>query len=305
VTLNANGGCDIARIPGGVLGTAAIVAQAKYPFEPVTARPVNSNVIAKTVTSRFEKSITCFPKGTQPEEQNAAICVARALDITGAPFVGETVCFFADFNAEDIQQFFGPIPTSGTPPIVIGETTRNAAAEAQGLRRICPRTDANGRAAVEIFNTNPTTVDVSALFVEEGILRHILVRFPITATVGPATGVASVDGASSAPTGNAGTTTPGTSAPSGSTPSGSQPSTSAPARYTIARVKLVRRMTKTKARVQVRVNGPAGKAALRLRIAGGSRAITSTARVQTNRLVTLTVRTPSAKRLRVSASLVT
>src|SRR5919109_1475111 len=162
VAINANGGGGLAHIPGGVLGGGLITAQAKYPFEPVTARPVNSNVIAKTVTSRFEKSITCFPKGTQPEEQNAAICVARALDITGAPFVGETVCFFEDFNA------------------------------------------------------NPTTVDVSALFVEEGILRHILVRFPITATVGPATGVASVGGASSAPTGTTGTSgTTGTTGTSG------------------------------------------------------------------------------------------
>ena len=87
----------------------------RYPFEPVTAQPVVSNTVTKTVTSVFSKSITCYPKGTQPEEQNAAICVAQAIDITGAPFVGETVCFMADFNAEDIQYFSGVIPNTVDP----------------------------------------------------------------------------------------------------------------------------------------------------------------------------------------------
>ncbi len=188
VAINANGGCDIANIPGGILGSASVSATVRYPFEPVTARPVVSNPVVKTVTSLFSKSITCYPKGGQPEEQLAAICVAQATDITGAPFVGETVCFFADFNAEDIQYFSGAIP--GTS-IVIGDEGRNAAAEAQGLRRICPFTDENGRAAVEIFNSNPTTVDVQALFVDEGILRHLLVPFPITGQVGPSAGSSS------------------------------------------------------------------------------------------------------------------
>jgi hypothetical protein len=186
VAINANGGCDLAGIT--TLGTANVSATVRYPFEPVTARPVTSNVITKTVTSAFSKTITCFPKGSQPEEQNAAICVAEAHDITGAPVVGETVCFFADFNAEDIQYFAGPIPGTN---ITIGDEGRNSAAEAQGLRRICPFTDANGRAAVEIFNSDTTTVNVIALFVDEGILRSLNVPFPITAQVGPSSAVTS------------------------------------------------------------------------------------------------------------------
>src|SRR4029453_16014636 len=115
--------------------------------------------------------------------------------------VGETVCFFADFNAEDIQYFAGAIPGTN---IVIGDEGRNAAAEAQGLRRICPFTDDNGRAAVEIFNTNPTTVDVSALFVDEGILLHILLPFPIPGQVGPANGGKAASGNNSPSTGTIG-----------------------------------------------------------------------------------------------------
>ena len=83
MAINSNGGCDLANIPGGVLGSANISAVVRYPFEPVTARPVVSNTVTKTVTSLFSKTITCYPKGTQPEEQRAAICVAQATDITG------------------------------------------------------------------------------------------------------------------------------------------------------------------------------------------------------------------------------
>jgi hypothetical protein len=292
VSINANGGCDIANV--STLGSAGISATVRYPFEPVTARPVVSNTVTKTVTSAFSKSITCYPKGSQPEEQNAAICVAQAIDITGAPFVGETVCFFADFNAEDIQYFAGGIPGTG---ITIGDEGRNAAAEAQGLRRICPYTDENGRAAVEIFNTNPTTVDVSALFVDEGILRHLLVPFPITGQVGPATGVSSPSGTTPAPTGGDGPTTGG-----GDNTTGTD---STPAvKVKITRAKLVR-LSRTKANLLIRVQGPNGKVPVRIRFTAAGKTATLTRVVRTNRLVKLrNLRTPKAKRLVVKVSLI-
>jgi hypothetical protein len=302
VSINANGGCDIASIT--TLGTADISATVRYPFEPVTARPVVSNTVTKTVTSAFQKSITCYPKGALPEEQNAAICVAQAIDITGNPFVGETVCFFADFNAEDIQYFAGSIPGTG---ITIGDEGRNAAAEAQGLRRICPFTDANGRAAVEIFNTNPTTVDVSALFVDEGILRHILVPFPITGQVGPATGVKASTGNSAPPT-SGGNTSPGGNNTSGNNTGNNS---SGPAvKVKVAKVSLVR-VSRTKATVVLRVTGPNGKVPVKLRfqartkVAKGKK-VTSYARmVQTNKLVKIKgLRTPNAKRLALKVSLI-
>jgi hypothetical protein len=312
VSINANGGCDLANIPGGVLGTAALSATARYPFEPVTARPVVSNTITKTVTSAFSKSITCYPKGTQPEEQNAAICVAQAIDITGAPFFEETVCFFADFNAEDIQPFPAANPgvgtvTTATPPfnvavIADGVTpmadNRNEAAEAAGLRRICMFTDGFGRAAVEIFNTNPTTVDVSALFVDEGILRSIKVPFPITGQVGPATGVRAAASPGASPAAN-----PPTNPTPGARPV--VPAAKPPVKLRVARAKLLRH-TRTRASVVLRVNGPRGRIAVRIRIgAAGKPSRTVTRVVPTNRLYRVrNLRTPSARRLALKVSLV-
>src|SRR5436190_20007561 len=198
VAINSNGGCDLRGIT--TLGTANISATIRYPFEPVTARPVVSNTVTKTVTSAFSKTITCYPKGSQPVEHEAAICVAEAHDITGAPFVGETVCFTVNLNAEGMQFFSGAI--AGTN-IVIGNAGRNAAAEAAGTNRICPFTDSHGRAAVEIFNSDTTTVNVIALFVDEGILRSLNVPFPITAQVGPAsTAPTATVGPRPAPTGS-------------------------------------------------------------------------------------------------------
>jgi hypothetical protein len=304
VAINANGGCDLANV--SVLGSANISATVRYPFEPVTARPVVSNTVTKTVTSAFSKSITCYPKGATAEEQNAAICVAQAIDITGAPFVGETVCFMADFNAEDIQYFAGSIPGTG---ITIGDEGRNAAAEAQGLRRICPYTDSSGRAAVEIFNTNPTTVDVSALFVDEGILRHLLVPFPIKGQVGPATGVKSSSGNTTPTntgtgTGTTGTGTGTTGTGTGTTGTGTTGTSSTPSvKVRLVKVKLVRK-SRTRATVILRVKGPQGKVPVQFRfhakskVRKGSKNTRVARMVRTNKLLKINrLRTPNAKRL--------
>jgi len=289
VSINANGGCDIGGIT--TLGTADVTATVKYPFEPVTARPVVSNTVTKTVTSAFSKSITCYPKGSQPAEQQAAICVAQATDITGAPFVGETVCFFANFNAEDIQYFAGAIPNT---TIVIGDEGRNAAAEAAGLRRICPYTDENGRAAVEVFNSDATTVNVQALFLDEGILRSLNVPFPITGQVGPSTGV------SSSQTGSTPTQT-GTKPDTKTNP---ETKTNPAVKVRVAKVKLVR-TSRTRATLLLRVTGPKGKVPVRIRFsASGKKAVTYNRMVQTNKLLKLRkLRTPNAARLAVRVSL--
>jgi hypothetical protein len=295
IVRNANGGCDLAGI--NVLGTADVTATVRYPGEPVTARPVNSNTVTKTVTSAFAKTLQCFPKGPGAQNAVAAICVAQALDITGNPFVGETICFVADFNASDIQHFVGTI--NG---ITIGDAGRNAAAEAQGLRRICPFTDANGRAAVEVFNSNPTTVDVTAFFVDEGILRSLKVQFPITAPTAIADGTQAPQ---TTPTPTGGTTP--TTQPNTNTNTNTQPNTSRPGvTYRIAKLRLVRQ-TRVKAYALVRVTGPAGTVRLRFRIAArNGRATTAIRTVRTGRLVTVpNLRTPRVRgALRVSASIV-
>jgi hypothetical protein len=315
VAINSNGGCDLRGV--STLGTANIAATVRYPFEPVTARPVVSNTVTKTVTSAFSKTITCFPKGTQPVEHEAAICVAEAHDITGAPFVGETVCFTANLNAESIQPFPPTNPgigtiTTATPPIQIGvaldakgnvigpiPNNRNTAAEKLGTNRICMITDDNGRAAVEIFNSDNTTVNVIALFVDEGILRSLNVPFPITAQVGPSSAATSTSTSNgSAPTGGSNNGASGNNSSSGN-------NSNASTALKLKVVKLVRQ-SRTKATVILRVTGPNGKVPVRIRFsAAHKKAISSTHMVKTNKLVKLrNLRTPNAKRLTVKASLV-
>jgi hypothetical protein len=302
VAINANGGCDLANV--STLGTANVSATIRYPFEPVTARPVVSNTVTKTVTSAFSKTITCYPKGSQPVEHEAAICVAEAHDITGAPFVGETVCFTANLNAESIQYFQGPIAGTNITigQTLIGGSPRNLAAEAAGTNRICPYTDSKGRAAVEIFNSDTTTVNVIALFVDEGILRSLNVPFPITAQVGPSSAVSSGSTQTSGPPsttgGNSGSNSSGNNSSSGS-------SSSTGAALKVKVVKLVRQ-GRTKATVILRVTGPNGSVPVRIRFsAAHKKALASTHMVKTNALVKLrNLRTPNAKRLTVKASLV-
>src|SRR5262249_21683490 len=279
-------GWDLANVPGKVVGTAKVSATVRYPFEPVTARPVTSNVITKTVTSAFSKTITCYPKGSQPVEQQAAICVAEAHDITGAPFVGETVCFLADFNAEDIQWFTGTIPGTSDPnlkppggPIVIGKTSRNTTAEGSALRRICPRTDSAGRAAVEVFNSNPTTVNVTAVFVDEGILRSIHVQFPITGPQGPSNGVRN-----STQTSTGGAPTSGDPTGGGST--GDNASSYDASDYHIASARLMRPKAK-KPYLRLRGNGPTATVHIRLTLLTSRGKLVSkfVSAVETNKVV--------------------
>jgi len=240
---------------------------------------VTSNVITKTVTSAFSKTITCYPKGSQPVEQQAAICVAEAHDITGAPFAGETVCFLADFNAEDIQQF--PVGKSAGIPgtnITITNEGRNTDAEHNALRRICPYTDANGRAAVEVFNSNPTTVNVTALFVDEGILRSIHVQFPITGKQGPANGVRNSTQTSTGGAPTSGDPTGGSTGDNASSYDASD--------YHIASARLMRPKAK-KPYLRLRVNGPTATVHIRLTLLTSRGKLVSkfVSAVETNKVV--------------------
>jgi len=184
---------------------------------------------------------------------------------------------------------------------VIGNAGRNAAAEAAGTNRICPFTDANGRAAVEIFNSDTTTVNVIALFVNEGILRSLNVPFPITAQVGPASTSTTPTSTSTGPGTTGGNNTGNGNNNNGNTGSNAGPSV----KLKVKVVKLVRQ-SKTKATVILRVTGPNGKVPVRIRFgAAHKKALASTHMVKTNTLVKLrNLRTPNAKRLTVKVSLV-
>ena len=95
------GGC----LPVGLIGTADITVNARYPFQPVTSAGAVSNTLRKNVESLFQKGIICVPKPR--EEQDKVLCVAFGRDIDGTPLVGERVCvtalgdaFIRDFDED-------------------------------------------------------------------------------------------------------------------------------------------------------------------------------------------------------------
>jgi hypothetical protein len=306
VNINLNGGCDLAGVT--TLGTAPITATARYPFENVTARPVASNVLTKTITSAFSKTITCVPKGTGANNQQVAICFATAVDITGDVIPGETVCFTADLNAESIIPFPEvPGQTVTVAGTTLGPPVRDTAAET-GTNMRCMVTNDSGNAAVEIVNSNATTVDVTAKFVEEGLFRFLKVTFPITQTVtssGNAAG-SSQTGASSVPAGGNNSSGSNTTAGSNSSGSNSTASNNPAVQYTIAVARLVR-TAKGKATLIVRLKGPAGKANLLIKITGKHKTVAYQRAVVANRLVKIRgLRMPTKTgALRVSLSFVT
>jgi hypothetical protein len=95
-----------ACLPVGLLGTADITVNARYPFQPTTSAGAVSNVLQKRIESLFRKGIICVPK--PGEEQDKVLCVAFGRDIDGSPLIGERVCvtalgdaFIRDFDEDD------------------------------------------------------------------------------------------------------------------------------------------------------------------------------------------------------------
>jgi hypothetical protein len=160
VTPDRNGACDLQGVDP--LGTAEITAIGRYPYQPVTdpdhAAPQR---LVQTVHSLFDKSLFYEPKGTTEATSNVRLLTAHAQDVDGRPFVGETVCFSHDSNAEGI--------------IVFGDFS--VVRDPLGGNRLCTRTDWRGNAVVEVLNSNRTVTDVIAQFVDERLFRDIHVDF--------------------------------------------------------------------------------------------------------------------------------
>jgi len=176
---NDNGGCDLEGID--VLGTSSISATARYPYQPVSDPDKTSASITKQVHSLFTKTLSYYPKGPGEANSNARIVVAHAQDIDGAPFVGEKVCFFVDDEADGAFGFTG---TTGLPGhrFSVGGTDGGSF----GTADVCRITDEHGNAAIEVINSDPQVINVTALFVAEGLLRDIDLNFGVlTSTGGP------------------------------------------------------------------------------------------------------------------------
>ena len=165
---NANGGCDLEDVD--VLGRSSITATARYPYQPVSDPAKPSAPLAKEVRSLFTKFLASYPKGPGEANSNARIIVAQAIDVDGSPFVNERVCFHVGNLADGAFPYFGTV----APGVTIG----GSEAPIKGNADSCSYTDANGRAAVEVLNSDPEVINVIADFDPEGLLRSIDVAIP-------------------------------------------------------------------------------------------------------------------------------
>lgn len=172
---NVNGGCDLQslyQIPSG-LGTATITATARYPFKPTDFSDMTSAPISVGVASLWSKSLTVYPKGTGAANNNARIVTAHAQNIDGTPFGHELVIFYADSNAEGMSVFNGTVGGVSYAGVTNAAPLNGWA----GQGAVAEFTDSNGNAAVEVLDSNGTTVNVIANFANEGILRDIAASF--------------------------------------------------------------------------------------------------------------------------------
>ena len=92
---NADGGCDLKGVFKEVIGESSISATAVYPYEPVDypgRRPPKRRSSRRSRPSG-KRNGSSSPRVPGANEQSVRIVVAKAQDIDGSPFVGETVCF--------------------------------------------------------------------------------------------------------------------------------------------------------------------------------------------------------------------
>jgi hypothetical protein len=290
--LNANLGCDLAGI--ATLGTANITATARYPYEPVTAAPLVSNAVAKAVSSLFLKLIQCYPKGPSAFDQQTAVCVAHAQDITGAPIALERVCFFA--NGEGL--FLPAI----SPITIPNQTTWPAiqiisAPPLNGPNNVCAFTDAHGNTAVEVFESDAVTVNVGAFFVDEGLMRSVHVTFPITAPTAAVTGpVAASTTQTTTPTTTNTQVTVNTGTTTTTTVDNNTVDTTVKIRWQIVMAKLSGNV------LRVKLAGPAGNANLAIGYLSKAKSVGTLVRaVPANKVVKLKLNVPKGvQKLRLS-----
>jgi hypothetical protein len=183
---NADGGCDLKNLYNEVIGESSISATAVYPYQPVDYRQQNSEgSLVKKVRSKWEKEFFEFPKGDGEEEANVRIVVAKAQDIDGRPIVDETVCFHAQQEA-GLYPFSNP--TNGDvledPGQLLGKGTEVFLGDSWvkdpydvGSNHLCVTTNDEGLAAIDLVDSTFASVDLTARYENEEIVRDHLVDF--------------------------------------------------------------------------------------------------------------------------------
>jgi hypothetical protein len=186
ITTDANGGCDLESLFNKEIGHSSITARAVYPYQPVDYPPLTTEPLIKTVNSLWLKEIYEFPKGTTVADQNVRIIVAKAQDIDGHPFVGETVCFHAQQDS-GVLQFTGSIVDikgvlgqgEGATINLGGTSVVPSPIPSEG--EFCETTNSQGLAAIEVQNSSFPSVDLTTFFVNEGITRDNSLDFSTNA----------------------------------------------------------------------------------------------------------------------------
>jgi hypothetical protein len=100
-------------LPVGLLGTAEITVNARYPFQPTTSAGAVSNRLVKNIESLFRKGIICVPK--RFEEDDKVLCVVFGRDIDGSPIIGEEVCVTAIGDSGTLVRTFIPSHETSRP----------------------------------------------------------------------------------------------------------------------------------------------------------------------------------------------
>ncbi len=187
IVKNADGGCDLKGLYKEVIGESSISATAVYPYQPVDYPAQSSETpVVKKVTSRWEKEFFEFPKGNGKEESNVRIVVAKAQDIDGRPIVDETVCFHAQQEA-GLYPFSNP--TNGNeledPSDLLGKGSWVDLGYSWvrdpydvGSNHLCVTTNEEGLAAIDLVDSSFASVDLTARYENEEIVRDHLVEFP-------------------------------------------------------------------------------------------------------------------------------
>ncbi|HEX4114518.1 MAG TPA: hypothetical protein VHY18_01430 [Solirubrobacteraceae bacterium] len=182
ITTDANGGCDLESLYGKEIGHSSITAKAVYPYEPVDYPPMTSEPLVKKVNSLWLKEVYEFPKGTTTADQNVRIVVAKAQDIDGYPFAGETVCFHVQQEA-GVLQFTGDVVDTkgvlgqgeGATVSLSGTSVVPSPVPSEG--EFCETTNSQGLAGIELQNSSFPAVDLTTFYANEGITRDNSIDF--------------------------------------------------------------------------------------------------------------------------------
>jgi hypothetical protein len=186
IVKNSDGGCDLKNLYNEVIGESSISATAIYPYQPVDYKQQTSETpLVKKVRSKWEKEFFEFPKGPGEGERNVRIVVAKAQDIDGRPIVDETVCFhaqqeagiypFSNVTNDDYLEDPGQLLGKGTDVYLGGSSVNDPSDE--GSNHLCVTTNSEGLAGIDLVNSTSASVDLTARYEGEAIIRDHLVDF--------------------------------------------------------------------------------------------------------------------------------